>query len=554
MQSYIGLEDNFLLENGYLVARLEEIVLAAAAPAWFSEEDINEIFRIMHTIKSSAGIMMYENISILSHKLEDVFSYLRKTYPDNQPFEELAAGILKTADFITAELIKIQSSASADGDSTDIITYLGRLLDKMNEDSESPVPEQAYEIPNQFYIAPKAGTAKKYYHIKVFYRLGTEMSNVCAYSCVFALNDITDEIIYKPANLENNDSAGEIMRNGFQLQFSTLSRIEEIKEIIESSSGEKEFEILDSSIEEYYRGFPESGVPDLVINLDDDWTDPDELVAGAYVIKKEGGKIKSMSGVPARSLPKQEMFQISFDKVNELFALADRLREEAGAVTGFGAGNDGTTNDAYGISNALTETVNELWRLVNSIKKVQFKSLFQKMDRAVYDISRKLGKVVQFNPESEEIEIGRNIADLLTETLIHLIRNAIDHGIEDKETRKAAGKNAKGAIELTAGVDGEEISIVIYDDGCGLDSKKIFAAAEEKGLTDGQEIDKYNAQDIYRFILMPGFSTKERVTEYSGRGVGLDIVVQNITSLGGRLYIDSQLGEWTEISLRLPRN
>ena len=537
MQSYIGLEDNFLLENGYLVARLEEIVLSATDSARFTKDEIDEIFRVMHTIKSSAGIMMYDNISILAHKLEDVFCCLRESYPENTPHDELAEGILKTADFITAELVKIRSGVPADGDGAEIIAYLRSFLDKLQAIIECPVTEHDYEMPEQFYIAPKAGEGKKYYEVSVFYRLGTQMSNVCAYSLIFALGDITDELKYKPDDLLSDDCAGEILRNGFKIKFSTMSDKVTIGDIIKSSSGEKEFEINDSSIEEYLRGFPESEVSDLIINLDDDWQDPDDdtdSVAGAYVIEKEAGKVKSISGIPSRLTPAQEIYQVPIDKIKELSDLVDKLREEEHLNT------------------SLTELVNDVWKIVNSIKKVQVKSLFHKMDRAVYDIGHKLGKIVNFDAEGDEVEIDRNIVEMLSESLIHIVRNAIDHGIEDKEERKAAGKKIKGSIYMTAGVNGDEICICVSDDGRGLDTQRIYDAANEKGLTDGRGYEQYDKKEIYNFILLPGFSTNKRVTEYSGRGVGLDIVAHNITSLGGRLEIDSIPGQWTEMSLWLP--
>ena len=537
MQSYIGVEDNFLLENGYLVARLEEIVLAATDLARFSEADINEIFRIMHTIKSSAGIMMYDKISILAHKLEDVFYFLRETYPKNVPHEELAAGILRTADFITAELYQIQKGAGAFGDGAEIIAVLDEFLIKVKKNIDNPLPERAYQEPAHFYIAPKAGAAKKYYHLKVYYRLGTEMSNVCAYSLVHELRDIADELTYHPAALTEDDAAGKIMRNGFQLMLSTLSGEEQIRQAIESSAGEKEFEIFASSVEEYFGGFLAAAVPDLIINLDDDWDAAEEdraSVAGAYVIKKEAGKVKSMAGTPSRPAISPEMVQIPLSKMNELAGLVAKLRE-------LGNGND-----------ELTDAVNDIWKLVTAIKKVKVKSLFQKMERVVYDSSRKLGKVVHFDAEGEEVEIDRSIVELISEALVHMIRNAVDHGIEDKEKRKAAGKRAKGTVVLTAGVSGDEIFVSISDDGQGLDGERIFAVACEQGLTDGRGMAEYEQQELYRFIMMPGFSTNARVTEFSGRGVGLDVVVSNVTSIGGRVEVDSVLGEWTEICIWVP--
>ncbi|MCL2254595.1 MAG: ATP-binding protein, partial [Lachnospiraceae bacterium] len=508
---------------------------AATDSAKFSVEDINEIFRIMHTIKSSAGIMMYENISVLAHKLEDVFHYLRESYSDDIPYNELADGVLKTADFITGELIKIRSGANVDGSGEEIIHYLDDFLAMIKKDH---LPEEEVFQVEHYYVAPKAGEAKKYYHARIYYRHGTEMSNVCAYACIFALSDLAEDIIYKPADITSNDAAGEIMRNGFELQIATLAGRDEIVKLIEQSSGEKEVEIQDSSIEEFYRGFTEINASDLIISLDDDWEEEkqaENLVAGSYVIEKEAGKIISMANVPRRAKQTSEVYQIPIDKINELSELVEWLRV---------ADN----------KEEMTTLVNDVWHLVSSIKKVQMRSLFQKMDKVVYNISRKIGKIVDFKTEGAEIEIERGKAELISESIIQIIKNALDHGIEEMEERKKAGKNAKGLVALTAGVMEDEIFISIFDDGKGLDIKRIYEVACARNLTDGRELAEYDVKEIYRFIIAPGFSTNRDVTVYSGRGVGLDVVSENISGLNGRLEVDSMPGQWTEMCLWLPNN
>jgi two-component system chemotaxis sensor kinase CheA len=542
MQSYIGVEDNFLLENGYLVARLEEIVLAAADSARFTTEDINEIFRIMHTIKSSAGIMMYENISSLANKLEDVFYFLRETYPENIPHDELVRGILKTADFITAELTKIKSGEAALGDAAEIIAELDFFLVSINDNAG--ITDLVY-MPDHYYVAPKAGEAENYYRIALYYRNGTEMANVRAYSAIFVLYDIADEITYRPENItSDNDTAGEIMRNGFHIYIATKAAKEAIFSLLEASSGEKEIEIDESSVEEYLKGFPEPGVPDLIINLDDDWEEPQaetDLVTGAYVIQKDTGKAAILKEIPVPVMTSQNTFQIPNEKMIKLFELTEQLTMDKYAVV-------------KGTDNELTYMVNEIRKLVNSMMKISVRSLYQKLDRAVYDISHKLGKVVDFETEGEDIEIDRNIAGLISEALLHIIRNAVDHGIEDKEERKNIGKKVKGAILLTTGINGGELFFGIRDDGRGLDIGRIYEVAVAQNLTDGRDKHQLSEKDIFKFIIAPGFSTSHRVTEYSGRGVGLDVVAANIAALGGRLEVDSLPGKWTEISFYIPRS
>jgi two-component system chemotaxis sensor kinase CheA len=236
---------------------------------------------------------------------------------------------LATADFITAELIKIQSGEAASGDGAEIIADLDRFLIAVKENTGKAVPESTYNAPDHFYIAPNASEAKNYYRIKLYYRLGTEMANVHAYSVVFLLKDIAEEMNYHPAGIiTDNNTAGEIMRHGFQVDIVTKTAKDTVITLIESGSGEKEIEIQDSSVEEFMHGFPDSGVPDLIINLDDDWESPEEdamMVAGTYVIRKEAGKGKTLEGISAPAIPPQEIFQVPAEKMNRLAELINQL-------------------------------------------------------------------------------------------------------------------------------------------------------------------------------------------------------------------------------------
>ncbi len=543
MQSYIGVEDNFLLENGYLVARVEEIVLSAEDSQRFTVDDINEIFRIMHTIKSSAGIMMYENISTLAHKLEDVFYYLRETYPLTAPHEQLVKGILDTADFITAELVKIQAGEKADGDSENIIVFLDDFLTKVKEDicneGEELPPENIYTIPEQFYVAPKADEVIKYYRVSIYYRLGTEMSNVRAYSAIFALKEVVTEMTYTPEDIiSNEDAAGTILREGFHILLQSKCPEAEIREIIEDSSGVKKIEIQSSSVEEFLLGFSEENHQDIVIRLDDDWMaeeEKEDLIPGDYVIQKETGKGKRLRGGHSRLTPVQDMISIPATKLAGLSDLTVQMARYADQ------------------SEELAELIEEMQEVIRSMERISMKEIFHKMNRTVYDISRKLNKLVELDISGEDTEIERNAAGLLSDALMHIIRNAVDHGIEDKRERMSHGKTAKGRILLEAGSLDGEVYVSVSDDGIGLNKERIYEVASERGLTEGREWETFTDKEIYQFILSPGFSTRNQVTEYAGRGVGLDVVAENMQTLGGYLEVDSVQGQGTKMMLWLPQ-
>ncbi len=185
-----------------------------------------------------------------------------------------------------------------------------------------------------------------------------------------------------------------------------------------------------------------------------------------------------------------------------------------------------------------------------SLRMVPLRSLFQKSERAARDLSLKLNKPIQFTIQGEETEIDRNMVESLSDPLVHMIRNALDHGIEDPETRRAQGKPHLGHITLNAYHASGYVYIELQDDGKGLDRHKILEHARAKGLITSEQ--DLSDQEIFRFVFQPGFSTAETLTEVSGRGVGMDVVKENITALQGRIDIFSEPGAWTKFVMQLP--
>jgi two-component system chemotaxis sensor kinase CheA len=192
----------------------------------------------------------------------------------------------------------------------------------------------------------------------------------------------------------------------------------------------------------------------------------------------------------------------------------------------------------------------ELQRVSMSMRMVPIKSTFQKMIRLVRDLSKKSGKEVILEMHGEETEVDRNMVEEIYEPLVHLIRNSIDHGIELPDERKQLGKAPQGSIQLVAGQRGGHIIIDVYDDGRGLDAERIRARAIEKGILSPEE--PLEAQSTYELIFDAGFSTKERVTEVSGRGVGMDVVKKSVEQLRGNVEISSFPGKGTHFRLKLP--
>lgn len=190
-----------------------------------------------------------------------------------------------------------------------------------------------------------------------------------------------------------------------------------------------------------------------------------------------------------------------------------------------------------------------------SMRMVPMKGTFNKMARLVRDLSRKVGKNVNFTTEGEDTEIDRNLVDIINDPLVHMVRNAVDHGIETPEERAARGKPQTGEIKLCAYHSAGCVVVEIEDDGKGLDRDRIIAKAREKGLIP--DIPGFNEQslsdrEVYNMIFEPGFSTAKTVTDVSGRGVGMDVVKKNIESLRGQAEIRSEPGQGSVFKLSLP--
>jgi two-component system chemotaxis sensor kinase CheA len=194
--------------------------------------------------------------------------------------------------------------------------------------------------------------------------------------------------------------------------------------------------------------------------------------------------------------------------------------------------------------------IRELQDLTMSLRMVPLKPTFQKMARLVRDLGRKAGKNVQLVTAGEETEIDRNMVEVLNDPLVHMIRNAVDHGIESAEARQAAGKPATGTVSLSAYHSAGNVVIELTDDGKGLDREKILAKATDRGLiASGADLSD---SEVFGLIFQPGFSTAEKITDVSGRGVGMDVVKRNIEAIRGRADITSRKGEGSTFTLRLP--
>ncbi len=559
--------DMFLYESEQLLETLQNTVLEKKDEDCFDETSINEIFRVMHTIKGSSGIMMYENITKVSHKLEDVFYYLRESHPENVPHLELVDHVLDVADFITGELDKIKEGEAPDGDETKIVEeidkFLKRIKSGIEEKGNELPPENTYVEPSQFYIAPTGTESYKYYKASIYYRSDTQMCNIRAYTAVYSLKEITDDMEYMPDDIiSNEDSGAVILEDGFHMLIKCQCSREEILSAIGDTSGMDRVEINDCTQQEFEMGFHDHGPDPIIIEMDDKEKkdgakkeEKKEPAPGDYVIKgKETGKGKKLVKNQPKPSPKQTYISVNVEKMDALMDMIGELViSEAVVLQNPDLKVPGLDlTNFQKASGQLAKITTELQDVIMSMRMMPLTNTFQKMNRIVFDVSRKLGKDIELEVIGENTEVDKNIIEHISDPLMHLIRNSVDHGIEEKEDRIAAGKNPRGKITLEAKNEGGKVYIIVRDDGKGLNKEVLYNKARNNGLIGNRPMSDFTDKEIYQFITFAGFSTKEQVTEYSGRGVGMDVVVKNIQAIGGKLEIDSMEGAGSEMIMKIP--
>lgn len=582
-----GMLDIYLFENEQLLEQLQERVLEQKDADCFDEDSINEIFRTMHTIKGSSGIMMFDNITAVSHKLEDIFYYLRESHPDNVPHLQLVEHVLEVEDFISGELEKIRNGDQADGDSTGIVADLDKFLNQIKnggvaQEGAAPVAENVHEPAKQFYIAPVATSDSRFYKIYITFYPETEMANVHAYKTVYALKEIAEDILYSPEDIISDENASEtIIREGFRILLQAQCSEEEIRQIIGVGYDIKEVDVYECKAEEFLQGFDfgengpsaaESAIIDLNASVEEienkaetaaakegeskEASQPEKprITPGDFVIKsKDPGKRKTL----ARDKKNDKASFISVDvrKMDQLMELIGELViSESVVLQSPDLNVPGLNLDNFKKESAqLAKVTTDLQDVIMSMRMVPLTNTFQKMNRIVFDVSRKLGKDIDFVMVGEQTEVDKNIIEHISDPLMHIVRNSVDHGIESKEQRIESGKPERGKVTLSAKTEAGKVWISVEDDGTGLDRDKIIAKARKQGLLDETKPDSaYSDKEVYQFITLPGFSTNEQVTEYSGRGVGMDVVIQNIQTIGGTLEIESKPGFGSTMILKIP--
>lgn len=510
-------------------------------------EYIDEIFRSSHTLKGMAGTMGYEKISEITHEMENVLQGIRN---GEIKINSKTVDILFECFDILENLVGsiLQNGAEGNIDTSKVINRLKSVFE-INESDEKDYNKdhnKGHDVDENKKTSRLNFNEFEENLIKAAYE-----KKLNIFEIQISLND---DCLLKSARafviFKNLERIGEIIK--------TIPPVEDI----EDEKFQKEFTLylITSSAKEQIEKMLGS-----ISEIQKIWVTPvdytkketipvkekNDLEGGEYntlIVESEQEPSKSIS----QKLKTGKTVRVDIEKLDNLMNLVSELIIIKTRLEGIGENREIGIQELHEAVEYLERITTNLHDAVMKVRMVPIEQVFNRFPRMVRDLSKELNKEINLHIEGEETELDRTVIDEIGDPLIHLVRNAIDHGIETPEERKRQGKQENGNIILKAYHDGNNVVIEIDDDGKGIDLEKVLAKAIEKRFITVKESKELSEQDILQFLFKPGFSTSERITDISGRGVGLDVVKTKIESLGGTIDIETIQGKGSKFIVRLP--
>lgn len=504
-------------------------------------EILHEIFRSAHTLKGMAAAMGFEGITELTHEMESALMLLKEGKVAVTP--NVVDILFRCLDILEMMIVNIGGEGEQNYNYQPLIEEL-RSLDKKKTNQDQTVIQQnevqqkedkegkSLEF-NEFEISVMHAAAKSRYssfYIKIGLASGTVMKSVRAFMVFRALEEYGQIIKCNPPA---QDLEEEKFDNSFEVVFITQESPEKILKSLEQIS-----EVSVLSLQQ----------------IDTEWLGGNDVNReeainheNAVIPKKTASQTTSerdLSGGMLRTV------RVDIERLDNLMNLVGELVINKTRLEQIGLVN--RIPDLLEAIEQMGRLTNDLQNVVMKVRMVPIKQVFNRFPRMVRDLARELNKEVRFIMEGQDTELDRTVIDEIGDPLVHLIRNALDHGIEHPEERIKAGKEKTALLRLAARQDGNNVIIEVEDDGRGIDIEKIRKKAREKGLLTEKEDEYADEGEVLKLIFQPGFSTAEVVTDLSGRGVGMDVVKSKIESLNGNISIKTKKNVGTKVSISLP--
>lgn len=495
---YLGV---FIEEAKEHIESLEEnLVKLEKEP--YNQDLIQAIFRSFHTIKGSSGSMGFQQMTELAHLLENLLDRVRRG--------EVS---------VSSSLIDLLLQG---------VDFLKRMLEEITKKGQEPDwnMEEIFSALQDFRGEKEKDDSGEYW-LTVKLASDCSMKGVRAYLVISRLQDSGIEVVNTVPSL--SDLEGENFGQSFDILVRTALPPEEVVKIVGSVAEIERVEVKEGEKEEKNQieekeeknTIPPPGEQKITTNL-------------KKTVRVDVERLDSLLNLVG---------ELVIDRTR-LEDIIQRLKDYQELVQFREILSDTTTH--------IGRVTNDLQMEIMKARMLPLAEVFNRFPRLIRDLARQSGKEIDFIIEGEETELDRSLLEEITDPLIHLLRNAVDHGIESREERINKGKPPQGKVILRAYQEENSVVIVVEDDGRGLDVEKIKDKVVGMGLVTPEEVSKMSEREIVDFIFYPGFSTSDEVTEVSGRGVGMDVVKRNIERVNGQVRVESQLGVGTTFYLRLP--
>ena len=549
--------DAYLYETDGLLEQLDSIVLAAEQADAFSNDDINTIFRIMHTIKGSSAMMEFNSLMTIAHRAEDLFAILREQSISIVPESlrpELFDLLFQTIDFFRQEIEHIQNGEALTDNIDTLLEKINSFIAQIN--GTAPAAAKEPDSSNSSEPAADATPHGFPYGLRVFFDEGCGMENLRAFMLVTSIHDICPEedFTFEPADVEHNAaSSAQVAQSGFTMYFRNQADRDNAIHSVTGIGSVRNYQTMDPASQPAPAAEQPAPAPAPSEASAAPQPAPSSSAAASAAPAQPAAPASQSKATPVKTENhhKESLISVSLSKLDQLAAVVGEIVITESMVT---ASPDlkGLKLDAFTKSaRQLRKLTDELQDVAMSLRMVPVSATFQKMNRIVRDMCKKLDKQAHLTLIGEDTEVDKTIVDSIGDPIMHIVRNSMDHGIEENvEDRIAAGKDPVGEIILSARHTGSEVIIEIRDDGQGVNDDAVLAKAIRQGLAfEGVE---YSHKDILAFLLAPGFSTNNEVTEFSGRGVGMDVVKKNVEDIGGSVTITSEQGKGMTTTLKIP--
>ncbi|NLL76198.1 MAG: chemotaxis protein CheA [Clostridiales bacterium] len=535
-------------------------------------DTINEIFRAAHSLKGMAGTMGYKRMQALTHDMENVFSEVRNGTIKVKG--NMIDTLFKCLDALEEYLNTIQESGDeGTNDNAPLIKLLNEVLESKENDSENPGSEKAQDVSSdsanitkqcvqvrdivfddtQKHVLNEAiKQGKNVYDIAVRVQETCILKAARAFLVFKALEELGEIIISTPPVQDIEDERFDL---DFNLIFISDSPLNKVVAAVKNVS---EIDDVQASVVEKEKlayKFEEGRETELLASSEQNGNMEATLAdKPVYVAQNAtGGTGKAAEKKTQVSKPVvNRTVRVDIEKLDVLMNLVSELIIAKNSLVSASGGDRGNSSGFNEQIEYLESVTTNLHESVMKVRMVPIESVVNKFPRMTRDLSKKLNKKMELYMSGEETELDRTVVDEIGDPLMHLLRNAADHGLELAQVRKEKGKPEVGSIFLDAYQDGNNVVIEVRDDGAGINTEEVKNKAVSKGIITADQGENMSEQEIVNLLFHAGFSTSEVVSDVSGRGVGLDVVKSKIEALSGEVEVKSKLGVGSTWTIRLP--